>query len=287
MTTERLQEFFVLASILNYSRAAENLFISQSVLSRHMKALEEELSVRLFVRDTHHVSLTAEGKLLLLEASPLLQKAERITAAATDPEIRTEGRIMITYQEQTLCTPIMDRIREYRKRYPNIVLDFRLIPSSPDISVIGESDYLLSPCDFSDQLPAGMQRRLLYQQQALLAYPPHHRFGDLQSISLRELTASHLFVPFAHEMFGPYARNALLASRRSKGIINRIHVPSPAEGLLRVELGEGMMIIPHHLKRQIYPGTRTLRILDSECVFPVYLYYRTTSLHSELFLTNI
>ena len=181
MTTELLQEFYILATLLNFSRAAENLFISQSVLSRHMKSLEDELSVRLFIRDTHHVSLTEEGRLLLRETGSLLRKAERAESVTADPRVRTEGRITIIYQEQTLCTPVMNSIREFRQRYPNTSLDFRLIPSAPDIGVIGDADYLLSPCDFTDQLPDGIQWRLLHKQQALLAYPPRHRFGDLQS----------------------------------------------------------------------------------------------------------
>ncbi len=286
MTTELMQEFYVLATLLNYSRAAENLYIAQSVLSRHMKSLEEELSVQLFDRDTHHVSLTAEGKLLLQGVGSLLRKAERTLSAAADPDIRPDRKITIVYHEQTLCTPVMDSLREYRKRYPDTITEFRMIQSAPGIHVIGDADYLLSPCDFTDQLPEGMKWRLLHTQQALLAYPPMHHFGDLQSISLKELSGIHLFVPYADEMFGPYARNAYLASRRSRGIISRIHVPSPLEGLLRVELGEGMMIIPHHLKRLAYGNTRTLRILDSECTFPVYLYYRSSSPHADLFLTD-
>ena len=287
MTTELLQEFYILATLLNFSRAAENLFISQSVLSRHMKSLESELSVRLFVRDSHHVSLTEEGRLLLRETGPLLRKAERAESVTADQRVRTEGRITITYQEQTLCTPVMNSIRGFRQRYPNIALDFHMIPSAPDISVIGDADFLLSPCDFTDQLPDGMEWRLLHKQQALLVYPPRHHFGDLQSISLRDLKGSHLFVPYANEMFGPYARNALLASRRSTGVISRIHVPSPAEGLLRVEFGEGMMIIPHHLKRQIYSSTRTLTILNPECIFPVYLYYRSGCSSAGIFLADV
>ena len=287
MTTELLQEFYILATLLNFSRAAENLFISQSVLSRHMKALEGELSVRLFIRDTHHVSLTEEGRLLLREAGPLIRKAERAESVTADPRVRTEGRITIIYQEQTLCTPVMNSIQGFRQRYPNIALDFHLIPSAPGISVIGDADYLLSPCDFTDQLPDGMEWRLLHKQQALLAYPPRHRFGDLQSISLQDLKGEHLFVPYANEMFGPYARNALLASRRSAGVVSRIHVPSPAEGLLRVEFGECMMIIPHHLRRQIYGSTRTLTILDPECIFPVYLYYRSGCSSAGIFLADV
>lgn len=67
------------------------------------------------------------------------------------------------------------------------------------------------------------------------------------------------------------------------GVVSRIHVPSPAEGLLRVEFGEGMMIISHHLRRQIYGSTRTLTILDPECIFPVYLYCRSGCSSSGIF----
>lgn len=41
MRTERLEEFRMLAQIQNYSRTAERLFISQSILSRHIKELEQ------------------------------------------------------------------------------------------------------------------------------------------------------------------------------------------------------------------------------------------------------
>ena len=36
----------------------------------------------------------------------------------------------------------------------------------------------------------------------------------------------------------------LVSIETGTGVVSRIHVPSPAEGLLRVEFGEGMMIIP-------------------------------------------
>ena len=71
------------------------------------------------------------------------------------------------------------------------------------------------------------------------------------------------------------------------GVVSRIHVPSPAEGLLRVEFGEGMMIISHHLRRQIYGSTRTLTILDPECIFPVYLYCRSGCSSSGIFLADV
>jgi hypothetical protein len=62
MDSDRLNEFIVLAEKLNYSKASKMLFISQSVLSRHIMDLEEELGVRLFDRDYRNVSLTSAGK---------------------------------------------------------------------------------------------------------------------------------------------------------------------------------------------------------------------------------
>ena len=75
MTTERLEEFVMLANILNYSKTAEKLFISQPVLSRHIAELEASFSTKLFTRTRHGVSLTEEGQYLLKWVLPFLEKS--------------------------------------------------------------------------------------------------------------------------------------------------------------------------------------------------------------------
>ena len=64
MTSERLYEFWVLSKTLNFSRASERLFMNQSLLSRHISAIERELNTALFVRDSHSVVLPEAGKML-------------------------------------------------------------------------------------------------------------------------------------------------------------------------------------------------------------------------------
>lgn len=54
MKTEQLYEFLVLSRTLNYSRAANALYISQSVLSKHILEMEQELNTSLFFRSTHN-----------------------------------------------------------------------------------------------------------------------------------------------------------------------------------------------------------------------------------------
>ena len=62
MTTERLYEFLILSKVLNFSQAAESLYITQSVLTKHIQELEKELVTQLFTRTTHEVKLTPYGR---------------------------------------------------------------------------------------------------------------------------------------------------------------------------------------------------------------------------------
>ncbi len=65
METDYLKEFIVLSETGNYLQAAEELFIAQSSLSKHIKALEIELGVPLFNRTPRKVELTSYGKSFL------------------------------------------------------------------------------------------------------------------------------------------------------------------------------------------------------------------------------
>lgn len=60
-----LQEFLILAETESYSKAADRLYMNQSTLSKHIKALETELGVNLFDRTTRQVRLTEYGQHLL------------------------------------------------------------------------------------------------------------------------------------------------------------------------------------------------------------------------------
>ena len=272
MKTERLQEFIVLAKSLNYTKAAESLFISQSILSKHIKELEKELQVDLFHRSTHSVTLTDEGKLLLRSADSFMVKIEKTTSLLAQNTHRAEGTIHLNCHEQTLCERVLALIKDFNKNYDSVDIDIHVIESAPDITAIEGADLLISPCDFMNKISDKFMGKKIYEQSALLAIPPYHHLGDRQEINLEELSDENLIVPFSDELFGPYSRNFFLAFRKSKGNIRKIPAFSPQDALLKVELGEGIMIIPHHLKRRLYAQSRPLRIIDEECKFPVYAY---------------
>lgn len=273
MTTERLFEFTILANTLSFSKTAQKLYITQSVLSRHIIEMEKELGVQLFVRNTHGVSLTDAGQVLLRDTRKLIKKTDEITSLLHSFKVEADGTVRIACSEQTLCTPVQDFLRQFMQKYPNIDVQLEPISSGTLQEHLYHYDLYFTPCEFSTNFSEHISKSFLISQSALIAIPPRHRFGANPIVSLSELKNETLLVPFSDELFGPYAQNALLVEKHTGGRINRISVSSAQAALLMVELGQGIAIIPHHLKNHIYKHTRTVSVLNPECKFDIFLYY--------------
>lgn len=73
MNIDHLKEFVYLADSLNFRKTADHFYVSRSVISRHMAALEEALGTRLLQRDTRGVKLTDAGEVFHRDAITLLR----------------------------------------------------------------------------------------------------------------------------------------------------------------------------------------------------------------------
>ena len=86
MNIESLSEFAYLADTLSFRRTAEHFYVSRSVISRHLAALEDALGAVLLERNAHGVELTQAGKVFLSEAQAILRAwnlaQQRVRAAS-------------------------------------------------------------------------------------------------------------------------------------------------------------------------------------------------------------
>ena len=76
MELRQLKYFIKTAQTLNFSEAARSLYITQSTLSQQIKALEDELGCPLFERNSHNVSLTESGEIMVPLVKQILHDAE-------------------------------------------------------------------------------------------------------------------------------------------------------------------------------------------------------------------
>lgn len=90
MNTTQLECFVSVAEHLNYAKAADEMHLSQPAVTKKIQSLEEELGIRLFERDTRHVSLTYAGKQFFSNAKSILMQERN--ALASIAELKAEQK---------------------------------------------------------------------------------------------------------------------------------------------------------------------------------------------------
>lgn len=122
MKIEYLKEFVTLARCLSYSAAAEQLYVSQPVLSRHIAYLEEEAGAKLFRRNTQSVALTNAGEYFKEACEKILQLYDN---ACIETRLRDQGyesslRVGIPYYSANDYLGPFPKL--FREEYPAIKL---------------------------------------------------------------------------------------------------------------------------------------------------------------------
>lgn len=110
--------FLAVAREENFTRAAEQLHVTQPTLSRQIADLEDELGVKLFTRSNHNIILTEYGMLLKRRAQELLTLADKTKRDFLHKEENLEGTISIGCGEFLSTSVLCDCIAAFRKKYP-------------------------------------------------------------------------------------------------------------------------------------------------------------------------
>lgn len=124
MTIFQIQCFLNVAEYLNFTEAANHLFVAQSSLSRNVSNLEEELGMKLFVRTKKYVRLTSSGAILYEEFSKLMKLGEAAVQKARNAELGENGSIVLgvieTQRSENFLPHALHLLRE---NHPNIRID--------------------------------------------------------------------------------------------------------------------------------------------------------------------
>lgn len=132
MNFNQLRVFQAAAKTLNFTRAAEELHLTQPGISKHLKDLEEHYGTRLFERLGKKVVLTHAGEALYEATTSAFSLLDAAKARINDLNNLTTGKLAIGACN-TIGTYILpDRLVQFRQRYPAIEIN---------IEIKAETDY--------------------------------------------------------------------------------------------------------------------------------------------------
>lgn len=130
----QLRCFIKVAELLNYNRAAEELSVTATAVSKQIKNLEQQFGEQLFIRDTRKVQLTAFGFMLLEKCRNLFHETQHIEQFIESRQIHPQGQITILVSNILARELILNRLVDFVAQYPLIECEFLFSEHDNDLA---------------------------------------------------------------------------------------------------------------------------------------------------------
>ena len=191
VTFDALRSFAVFSESMNFTRAAEQLFISQPALHVKIKQLGKELGVSLYVNRGKHLELTEEGKEVARFARETYSNVNSFVeelqgTAANQPVCLAAGQGCFMY--------LLDKaIQQFRKRTKQ-PLKLMVTDQQQTIDMLMTGQAQLGVTALAKK-PQSLNARKLSDVPAMLVVPTSNEFASKKSISVTNLRDIELIVP--------------------------------------------------------------------------------------------
>lgn len=252
MELKWLVAFVTLSEYLNFNKTAASMYITQPALSKYIASLEEELGVRLFIRNKREVALTDVGRAILPNARQILKHIDETTCLARSvvlPEQQSPIRIAVDqHLDYRDCTSsgLFSFVNTFRHDHPAGKFEFSYLPYKEMDTQLrsGKVDIgfsIVYASKFKSIETSGFHCIPLFKDKMAIVVPcfvreafdsgiPIHKaLGDLKLLSMNEDTE------FIIERLGSLNAVGVTAQHLACSSWNEI--------LLRANLGEGFFLL--------------------------------------------
>lgn len=136
MDLTHLTYFLEVAHYKSFTKASQNLHISQPSISKGIKTLEEKWNVRLFHRHGKTIELTEVGEAILPKVEEILDRFYRLQEEVSDPGVLRAGKLKIGLPPLIGAFYLTNFLKTFRDEYPNVELVFVEKPSGKIESIL-------------------------------------------------------------------------------------------------------------------------------------------------------
>ena len=272
MTLKQLKAFLVLARVLNYANAADELCLSQSALSLSIKSLEEELGGKLFKRTTRRVELSMEGQSLIPYAKKLLANWEDMEKDLKQRFQLHRGTLNIASMPFATHAVLPEVMHKFSEQHPNISYSIHDVPNEKIIEKVQEGIFEIGIC-FEPQLSHQLSFQPLFYEDFVALVPKDHPLTSKQSVSMAELCG----YPFITLQKPSIIRHVIEQSCEKNNQVLDLKVECHQISSLShfIAFGMGVSAIPRHFGQFIDPEKNViLEITDDNVRLALGILYK-------------
>jgi DNA-binding transcriptional LysR family regulator len=269
MDLKRLRYFVAVAEAGGFTRAAEQLGMSQPPLSRRIQELEDELTVRLFDREARPMALAEAGKFLLESARPILRRVEQLERSMRDFNHLERPLVRVAASPSAGPLALPSILRRFRAAWPSANVSLVELTSPEQIKALkaGLIDVAFGRVRIDD--PA-IHRIVLGDEPLVAAVPLDHPLARTPKVALRDLMAGTMAV-FPNDT-RPSFGDTLLSLLQDRGLAPRdlIEVRDLHTAMTLVAAGEAFTLAPEAARHFSHPDIAFMD-LDQALTTPLIL----------------
>lgn len=241
MELNQLKQFVAAAESESFTRGAERAFVSQPALSASVSKLENEMGVKLFIRNKRSVLLTPAGRKLLKHARLIIAECAQAKAELKHHDVQRSLRLGVI---NTLSIrQVANLIEQYRRENPDVVLDVTDATADQIEKYQKEARIDIALTRLSQGKAKKKEQEILFSEPYVIALPSGHHLSDRKTVSIAELEKEP-FIARTH----CESRANIGELLKEKGL--RLHVVYKTNqddrAIALVEAGVGIAIIPQH-----------------------------------------
>jgi DNA-binding transcriptional LysR family regulator len=283
VTLHKLEVFQLVVELGGVSRAADQLYVSQPVVTAHIRSLEQRVGARLFYREGRHLRLTEAGRAVHRWADDVLTHTRELSRHLDGLTDGTRGSVVIGASMSVgsyLLPPVVTRFRRER---PQVELKLSITDSDHAMQATeaGECDFAVVILEDDPPSP-GLEGRPLGEEELVIVTGPG-REPAADTITIDELSR----LAFVESPTGMIRRSLVDSQLGRIGIRERnvvIEVGHPEAMKRAAEAGLGVtLLFRSAVRREIEAGAlREIALADASLAVPLYLVYRKGKLFSAI-----
>lgn len=243
LSLQQLRVFLTVARRLSFTRAAEELYLSQPAVSVQMRKLERAVGHPLFEHLAKRVGLTPAGQVLVRYAERLLEVEGELHGALAELSDVCQGALAIGASTTIGVSVLPPLLQRFRARHPAVVLRLHVgnVPEVAQKVLEAQLDLGLVAGEYAHQQ---VESWTFMEDELVMLVPPSHRWASAPTITPADLSGE----PFILRERGSTTRHAVEQGLAAAGVtLNVVAELNNNEALLEaVELGIGVGMVSRY-----------------------------------------
>ena len=195
MNLNDLQAFLAVADQASFSRAAQQLHLSQPAVSKRIQALESQLATRLFDRVGRRVYLTDAGRVLKPRAETLLRTLQDTQRELKDLDRRVAGNLTLATSHHAGLHRLAPALRTFTRRYPEVHLDIRFEDSEDAHELVRRAETEIAVVTLNPKGDPELASQVLWHDPLVFVASEEHPLARAGTLSMKRLAESPVVLP--------------------------------------------------------------------------------------------